>query len=136
MAKLEMSSDELRAHLYTSLRGKGILDSLKVSQALIPHFEQCLKFSTLLHYFSQSQLRNRLATELQNSFGAVSPPRAVDKQSPKAAGKAQACAMSVQVANHIIAEHMKRAGFEYSLSVFLPEAGLNVDKVHVHRDYG
>ena len=53
----------------------------------------------------------------------------MDKQSPKAAGKAP-CAMNVQVANNIIAEHMKKAGFEYSLSVFLPEAGLNVDKVH------
>ena len=31
MATVEMSSDELRAQLYTSLRGKGILDSLKVS---------------------------------------------------------------------------------------------------------
>lgn len=37
--------------------------------------------------------------------------------------------MSIQVANNIIAEHMKRSGFDYSLSVFLPEAGLNVDKV-------
>ena len=37
--------------------------------------------------------------------------------------------MSVQVANSIIAEHMKKAGFEYSLSVFLPEAGLDMDKV-------
>ena len=79
---------------------------------------------------SQSQLRNRLATELQNSFGAVSPQYSVEKQSPKAAGKAQTCAMSVQVANNIIAEHMKKAGFEYSLSVFLPEAGLNMDKAH------
>ena len=26
----DMSSDELRAHLYRSLQGKGILDSLKV----------------------------------------------------------------------------------------------------------
>ena len=37
--------------------------------------------------------------------------------------------MSIQVANSIVAEHMKKAGFEYSLSVFLPEAGLNMDKV-------
>jgi oral-facial-digital syndrome 1 protein len=124
MAKLEMSSDELRAHLYTSLRGKGILDSLKVSQEFQSH---TLKFLST----TQSQLRNRLATELQNSFGAVSPQHTVDKQLPKAAAReAQACAMSVQVANSIIAEHMKKAGFEYSLSVFLPEAGLNMDKVY------
>ncbi len=64
----------------------------------------------------------------------------MDKQSPKAAaGEEQACAMSVQMANSIIAEHMKKAGFEYSLSVFLPEAGLNMDKVcyiHVLYDSG
>ena len=41
--------------------------------------------------------------------------------------------MSVQVANNIIAEHMKKAGFEYSLSVFLPEAGLNMDIINFCR---
>lgn len=58
----------------------------------------------------------------------MSPQRSVDNQSPKVAGKVP-CAMTVQVANSIIADHMKKAGFEYSLSVFLPEAGLNIDKV-------
>ena len=90
---------------------------------MVHHFEHKL-------FTSQSQLRNRLATELQSSFGAVSPQRATDKGSPKTAGKVQ-CAMSVQVANNVIAEHMKRAGFEYSLSVFLPEAGLSMDKVDI-----
>ena len=54
----------------------------------------------------------------------------MDKQSPKIAGKVP-YAMSVQVANNIIADHMKKAGFEYSLSVFLSEAGLNMDKVNI-----
>lgn len=83
-------------------------------------------------FVSQSQLRTKLAMELQNSFGAVSPKPATDRGSdckPKGEGKTR-CAMSTQVANSIIAEHMKRVGFEYSLSVFLPEAGLNTDKVN------
>ena len=37
--------------------------------------------------------------------------------------------LSVQVANSIVADHLRRAGLEYSLSVFLPEAGLREDKV-------
>ena len=72
--------------------------------------------------------------ELQNSFGVVSPSSTAAAESGAEAkpnvttGKTH-CAMSVQVANSIIAEHMKRAGFEYTLSVFLPEAGLTMDKV-------
>ena len=29
----------------------------------------------------------------------------------------------------MVADYLKKAGFEYSLSVFLPEAGVNIDKV-------
>ena len=78
------------------------------------------------YYISQSQLRNKLASELQKSFGAVSPRSTTDRGLESGKGS---CAMSIQVANNIIAEHMKRSGFDYSLSVFLPEAGLNIDKV-------
>ena len=37
--------------------------------------------------------------------------------------------ISVQVANSIVAEHMKKCGYEYSLSVFLPEGGVTLEKV-------
>ena len=71
--------------------------------------------------------------ELQNSFGAVSPrPAAAEsgaESKPNVTTAKIHCAMSIQVANSIVAEHMKRVGFEYSLSVFLPEAGLTMDKV-------
>lgn len=92
-----------------------------------------LHFEDVYTALSQSQLRTKLAMELQNSFGAVSPKRAAADSGaelkPNATTGKTHCVMSVQVANSIVAEHMKRAGFEYSLSVFLPEAGLNMDKV-------
>ena len=126
MATVEMSSDDLRAQLYTSLRGKGILDSLKVSRATRSD-SQTFVYCYCLQ--SQSQLRTKLAAELQNSFGAVSPRSVVGKGSDSKP-KAEGCAISVQVANSVVAEHLKRAGLEYSLSVFLPEVGMNIDKVH------
>ena len=92
-----------------------------------------LHFEVVCTTLSQSQLRTKLAMELQNSFGAVSPrPAAAEsgaESKPNAATRKTHRAMSVQVANSIIAEHMKIVGFEYSLSVFLPEAGLTMDKV-------
>ena len=73
---------------------------------------------------TQSQLRNKLAMELQRT--SRPPPL----HSPK-----KACnSMTVQVANGMVAEYLKKAGCSYTLSVFLPEAGVNMDKVHCQAD--
>lgn len=37
--------------------------------------------------------------------------------------------MRVQIADSIVAEYLKAVGYEYSLSVFLPEVGISMDKV-------
>ena len=39
--------------------------------------------------------------------------------------------MTLQVANNIVAEYLKLAGYEYTLSIFLPEAGVAMDKVYI-----
>lgn len=82
------------------------------------------------HTHTQSQLRNRLATELQRSLEAsVGPTPTGQASSSSPAANKKGNSMILQVANSIVVEHLKRAGYEYTLSVFLPEAGVNVDKV-------
>ena len=70
--------------------------------------------------FLQSQLRNRLATELHKTMkGSVGPSL---PGSPRKS-------MRVQVADRIVAEYLNSVGYEYSLSIFLPEAGTSMEKV-------
>ena len=73
------------------------------------------------HTLLQSQLRNRLATELQKSLG---PSSSASSTPTPVMGS-----MALQVANSIVAEHLRKARHEYSLSVFLPEAGVDSGKV-------
>lgn len=69
----------------------------------------------------QSQLRNRLVTELKKSLGgsgiSSTPSETVRKS------------LHIQIADSIVAEYLKCAGYEYSLSIFLPEAGASMDNV-------
>ena len=70
----------------------------------------------------QSQLRCRLVQELRRSAngGGESP----------APGATPTFSLALQVANSIVAEHLRGCGYEYSLSTFLPESHTSLDKVH------
>lgn len=37
--------------------------------------------------------------------------------------------MMTQVANNMVAEYLQKGGYEFTLSIFLPEAGVNMGKV-------
>ena len=37
--------------------------------------------------------------------------------------------MMTQVVNNMVAEYLQKAGYEFTLSIFLPEAGVNIGKV-------
>jgi len=74
----------------------------------------------VLYSTAQSQLRNRLARELQNTLEGSSLP------TPPSRGQSS---MTMQVANSMVAEYLQKVGFEFTLSVFLPEAGVNMGKV-------
>ncbi|KAL5460406.1 hypothetical protein EMCRGX_G033852 [Ephydatia muelleri] len=69
----------------------------------------------------KSQLRNKLATELQK---AMESP-----ESGKVRAEPTKPTMPVYFANTIIARHLKQMGYEYTLSIFLPEAEVNIDKL-------
>jgi len=70
----------------------------------------------------QSQLRHKLASELHVLLGGSS------QSSPRArfGGKKT---LRTQVADTLVAQYLQSVGYEYSLSTFLPEAGLQLAEV-------
>ena len=107
-----VDEDELRAKLYSSLQRKGLLDSLKVRPDPVNHF---------YFFSSQSQLRNSLITELQ-------PTRSRSDSTQKLK---VASSLHHQIASYLIINYLQSHGYQYTLSTFLPEAGLRMEKVCV-----
>lgn len=73
---------------------------------------------------TQSQLRSRLARELQNTMEGKESDRTLS--TPPSRGQSS---MMTQVANNMVAEYLQKGGYEFTLSIFLPEAGVNMGKV-------
>ena len=107
-----VDEDELRAKLYSSLQRKGLLDSLKVRPNPVHHF---------YFFSSQSQLRNSLITELQ-------PTRSRSDSTQKLK---MVSSLHHQIASYLIINYLQSHGYQYTLSTFLPEAGLRMEKVRV-----
>lgn len=64
----------------------------------------------------QTQLRNQLIHELMHPVlsGEVKPPSI----------SVEGSALLIGASNSLVADHLQRCGYEYSLSVFFPESGL------------
>ncbi|RXM95974.1 Oral-facial-digital syndrome 1 protein [Acipenser ruthenus] len=74
----------------------------------------------------KTQLRNQLIHQLKHPVlsGEVPPqPMPVEADS-----------VLVQASNSLVVDHLRRCGYEYSMSVFYPECGLETDKVFSTRD--
>ena len=69
----------------------------------------------------QTQLRNQLIHELMHPVlsGEVKPPSI----------SVEGSALLIGASNSLVADHLQRCGYEYSLSVFFPESGLAKEKV-------
>jgi oral-facial-digital syndrome 1 protein len=61
----------------------------------------------------KSQLRCRLVQELRRGSGSATPP----------------VPLALQVANGVVAEHLRGCGYQYTLSTFLPESSTHLDRV-------
>uniref|UniRef100_A0A4X2M753 OFD1 centriole and centriolar satellite protein n=1 Tax=Vombatus ursinus TaxID=29139 RepID=A0A4X2M753_VOMUR len=74
----------------------------------------------------KTQLRNQLIHELMHPVlsGEVQP------QSIPVEGSS----LLVGASNSLVADHLRRCGYEYSLSVFFPESGLEKEKVFTMQD--
>ncbi|XP_033742061.1 oral-facial-digital syndrome 1 protein homolog isoform X2 [Pecten maximus] len=94
-----LSAEELRNRLYHSLRDRGLVDNIK------------------------SQLRNSIVTELQQTSRGQGQLTLRDLKVPEEG------TLLHRASNSLIADHLRRCQYEYSLSVFLPESGISRDKV-------
>ncbi|XP_066933617.1 centriole and centriolar satellite protein ofd1-like [Clytia hemisphaerica] len=91
----EMTSMELRSKLFHSFRNKGMLQSVK------------------------SQLRNRLALELQAKLHSDGQPKETNQSNHT---------LVQQISNHLVLNHLHYSKYDYSLSVFLSESSTNSEK--------
>ncbi|XP_031226989.1 oral-facial-digital syndrome 1 protein isoform X2 [Mastomys coucha] len=74
----------------------------------------------------QTQLRNQLIHELMHPVlsGEVKPPSISVEEST----------LLIGASNSLVANHLQRCGYEYSLSVFFPESGLAKEKIFTMQD--
>ena len=72
------------------------------------------------YFFFQTQLRNRLALELQNKFVVHSKDNI---KSPKDNS------LFLEVSNSLVLDHLKRCSYDYTLSVFITESLISPEKV-------
>lgn len=94
-----LSAEELRNRLYHNLRDRGLVDNIK------------------------SQLRNSIVSELQQTAKGQGQLTLRDLRVPEEG------TLLHRASNSLIADHLRRCQYEYSLSVFLPESGISRDKV-------
>uniref|UniRef100_A0A668AF81 OFD1 centriole and centriolar satellite protein n=1 Tax=Myripristis murdjan TaxID=586833 RepID=A0A668AF81_9TELE len=75
----------------------------------------------------KTQLRNQLIQELKQPLvsGGETLPRPVPVKSES---------LLVSASNSVVADHLRKSGYEYTLSVFYPESGLCKDKVFTTGD--
>lgn len=102
-----MSAGELKARLYQTFRERGLVESLK------------------------SQLRTKLVTELRHSatlqqIKFAPSPSAVISSSSSLDGSSS---LMLRAANSLVADHLRRCNYDYSMAVFLPESGSAEDKI-------
>ncbi|XP_050998568.1 centriole and centriolar satellite protein OFD1 isoform X2 [Acomys russatus] len=74
----------------------------------------------------KTQLRNQLIHELIHPVlsGEVKPPSI----------SVEGSSLLIGASNSLVADHLQRCGYEYSLSVFFPESGLAKEKVFTMQD--
>ncbi|XP_052026024.1 centriole and centriolar satellite protein OFD1 [Apodemus sylvaticus] len=74
----------------------------------------------------KTQLRNQLIHELIHPVlsGEVKPPSI----------SVEGSALLIGASNSLVADHLQRCGYEYSLSVFFPESGLAKEKIFTMQD--
>ncbi|KAJ7319601.1 hypothetical protein JRQ81_019112 [Phrynocephalus forsythii] len=73
----------------------------------------------------KTQLRNQLIHELTPVLSGEVQPQAV---------YSECSSLVLGASNSLVADHLRRCGYEYSLSVFYPESGLEKDKALTVKD--
>ena len=91
-----LTSKQLKAKLIESVRNKGILDSMK------------------------SQLRNKLALEMNSNIEQTNNKNGLVTVNQKPRSN-----LALNTINCLLIDHLKSNEYDYTLSVFMPECGIN-----------
>ncbi|XP_035682047.1 oral-facial-digital syndrome 1 protein homolog [Branchiostoma floridae] len=75
----------------------------------------------------KSQLRNKLITELRSSGRSERVPRPVEIP--------EGGSLLHRAANSLVADHLQKCSYDYTLSVFLPESGISRDQLLTTSDF-
>ncbi|XP_077672037.1 centriole and centriolar satellite protein OFD1 isoform X2 [Eretmochelys imbricata] len=88
--------------------------------------EHCMEPLQMQQVFTQTQLRNQLIHELMHPIlsGELQPQPVSSEGS----------SLLIGASNSLVADHLRSCGYEYSLSVFYPESGLEKEKVFTMQD--
>ncbi|XP_066837865.1 centriole and centriolar satellite protein OFD1 isoform X4 [Anser cygnoides] len=111
-----LSQDELRKRLYQAFKKRGVLDTLK--KRVLPEHK---RLSVVSGSVRKTQLRKQLIHELMHPIlsGELQPQTVTSDDS----------SLLITASNSLVADHLQRCGYEYSLSVFFPESGLEKKKL-------
>uniref|UniRef100_A0A803YQZ6 LisH domain-containing protein n=1 Tax=Meleagris gallopavo TaxID=9103 RepID=A0A803YQZ6_MELGA len=106
--------------------------------------ELALSNSVIVEALSQDELRKRLYQTFKNRGVLDTLKTQLRKQlihelmHPILSGELQPqtvpsddCSLLITASNSLVADHLQRCGYEYSLSVFFPESGLEKKKVNL-----
>ena len=95
-----LTSKQLKAKLIEAVKNKGILNTMK------------------------SQLRNKLALELNSNIEQTS-----NKHSSVTISQKSRSNLALNTINCLLINHLKSNEYDYTLSVFMPECGINLNEV-------
>lgn len=96
-----LTSNQLKSKLLESVKNKGILDLMK------------------------SQLRNKLALELNPNIEQMKNKNAIVSVNQKTRSN-----LALNTINCLLINHLKSNEYDYTLSVFMPECGINLNEVY------
>uniref|UniRef100_A0A3Q2Q0A5 Uncharacterized protein n=1 Tax=Fundulus heteroclitus TaxID=8078 RepID=A0A3Q2Q0A5_FUNHE len=102
----------LDSHMFSSTRSRA-----ELRKRLYQTFKNKGVLDTL-----KVQLRNQLIQELKSPHPAPRPPDGTSGT------------LLLSACNSMVADHLRAAGYEYTLSVFCPESGLCKDKVCITKE--
>lgn len=118
-----LTAEELKVKLLQTVKNKGIFDSMKVKKNSNP--KNLIKFYKLL----KSQLRNKLVLELNPNIDQIKTRAIEQSQLHKSRSN-----LALSTINCLLINHLKSHEYDYTLSVFMPECGINLNDVYSLED--
>ncbi|RNA34647.1 Oral-facial-digital syndrome 1 [Brachionus plicatilis] len=100
-----LTAEELKIKLLQTVKNKGIFDSMK------------------------SQLRNKLVLELNPNIDQIKSRATQESQIHKSRSN-----LALSTINCLLINHLKAQEYDYTLSVFMPECGINLNDVYSLED--